>query len=593
MPTPLLPTPFHPALNTSSRPRARGVLLGLVAGATCLSLGTASAQSTDAELDQLKAQMQQMQQDYEKRLATMESQVKSMQSQVALTASIAQSRTITGPDGKAVALEGPVLLPPFETFTRNFKFHTYFRAGTGFTANGVGQTFNFNTPDVSFGKTQRLGNENDFYIEVGPIWDHMLGDPALDDPDVVDVKAKMTFQFFDGVDKQVGVNLDNDGFGVGIVECYVEMKNVIKAAPEVTFWGGQRFYDRYDIHPSDFFFLNTSGFGAGAYNIPLGPGSLAIAYFGGIKSGTGTFFLDDTSFDNFTLDVNGGTGDFYRHVFDVRWGDVDFLWGKLKLVLIGSYQHGGDFTVNYNDGTTGQGHVENSGGVGGGFVQQWDLPPNWGKLSYVQFSLLYGWGLVDFDPSGVNLDKLNNAYLSALAADGITLSPTGTTNGPFRSVDPYNNSHQARANVFWVWNPTANFSMGTWASYQWNDQGFTSYQVVNGDIQSTEGDNHLFSVGIRPYFWLWGPFAIQAAAAYAYLSNNRRTGAGFGEGGSLGIITIAPTIKPRGGFFTRPEIRAFATFAVWSDEYEGAIGGSPYSEQNYGWTFGVQAETWF
>ena len=49
------------------------------------------------------------------------------------------------------------------------------------------------------------------------------------------------------------------------------MKNVIKSAPEVTFWGGQRFYDRYDIHPSDYFFLNTSGFGAGAYNIPLGP----------------------------------------------------------------------------------------------------------------------------------------------------------------------------------------------------------------------------------------------------------------------------------------------------------------------------------
>ena len=157
------------------------------------------------------------------------------------------------------------------------------------------------------------------------------------------------------------------------------MKNVIKSAPEVTFWGGQRFYDRYDIHPSDYFFLNTSGVGAGAYNIPLGPGSLAIAYFGGIRSGTGNFWLDDTSFDNFTLDVDGGTGDFYRHVLDLRWGDVDFLGGKLKLVLIGSYQHGGNFTIDYNDGTTGQGNVENSGGVGGGLVQQWDLPPSLGQ----------------------------------------------------------------------------------------------------------------------------------------------------------------------------------------------------------------------
>ena len=114
--------------------------------------------------------------------------------------------------------------------------------------------------------------------------------------------------------------------------------------------------------------------GAGVYNIPLGPGSLAIAYFGGIRSGTGSFFLDDTSFDNINLQVNGGEGDFYRHVLDIRWGDVDFLWGKLKLVLL-AHQQGGNFDIAFNDGTTGDGFVDNSGGVGGGLVQQWDLPP--------------------------------------------------------------------------------------------------------------------------------------------------------------------------------------------------------------------------
>ena len=69
-----------------------------------------------------------------------------------------------------------------------------------------------------------------------------------------------------------------------------------------------------------------------------------------------------------------------------------------------------------------------------------------------------------------------------------------------QDVNPYNNSQRARANIFWVWNPTggekptdasasssktaipveqldSNFSMGTWASYQFDDQGFTSHQV--------------------------------------------------------------------------------------------------------------------
>jgi maltoporin len=577
---PFLPLSFHAHQPSSSRPRRRSLLLGLVAGTACLGVGTLSAQS-DPEIEELK-----------KKLAEMDAKLKSMEAQVALTAAVAKSRTITGPDGKEVDLKaGPMVIPDLASFTRNFKFHLYMRAGVGFASEGVGQTFNFTTPDFSFGKTSRLGNENDFYFETGPIWDHMLGD----DPDVIDVKAKMTFGMTNGVDKQTSENLENDNFNVFLRELYVEMKNVIKSAPEVTFWAGQRFYDRYDIHPSDFFFLDTSGWGGGAYNIPLGPGLLQIAYLGGIRSGTGTFFLDDTSFNDVDLETNAGSGEFYRHVFDVRWGDVDFLWGKLKLVAIGSYQHGGDFTINAQqdrtDGVTdpntdGQGNVNNSGGVGGGFVQQWDLP-QLGKLSYVQFSLLYGWGLVDFDTTGVNLDKLVNAYNSAVAQNN---SPAGT----FKNINPYNKSQRGRANVFWVWNPTDNFSMGTWASYQFDDQGFTSYQVdTDGSISSASRYSHLVSAGIRPYYWLWGPFAIQGAAAFAYLNNNRTTGAAFGEGGALGIFTIAPTIKPRGGFFTRPEIRAFATFACWSKDLQGSIGNPAFTRQNYGFVFGVQAETWF
>ena len=174
----------------------------------------------------------------------MESQVKSMQSQVALTASVAQSRTITGPDGKAISHGRAGPYAGFRYVYPQLQVAWLLPCGHRLYGQWRGPDFNFNTPDITFGKTQRLGNENDFYIETGPILDHMLGD----DPDVMDVRVKMTFQFFDGVDKGTALNLSNDGWGAGIVECYLEMKNVIKSAPEVTFWGGQRFYDRYDIH---------------------------------------------------------------------------------------------------------------------------------------------------------------------------------------------------------------------------------------------------------------------------------------------------------------------------------------------------------
>ena len=121
---PLLPLSFH-APPPTSRPKTRSLLLGLVAGAAGLGVTNLSAQSSDAEVAELRAQMQKMQENY----AAMEAKVKAMESQVALSASIAKSRTLTGPDGKEVDLKGgPVLVPDLSTFTRNFKWHRYARS---------------------------------------------------------------------------------------------------------------------------------------------------------------------------------------------------------------------------------------------------------------------------------------------------------------------------------------------------------------------------------------------------------------------------------------------------------------------------------
>ena len=198
--------------------------------------------------------------------------------------------------------------------------------------------------------------------------------------------------------------------------------------------------------PFGLFFLNTSGIGAGAYNIPWVRAS-RIAYFGGTRSGTGTFFLDDTSFNDVDLAVNAEPVSSTRHVLDLRWGSAHFLGGKLKLVLIGSFTSTvatlPSMRTDRTDSVTnpnvdGQSRDSNSGGIGGGFVHQWDLPPSWGKLSYVQLAALYGWGLVEFDPSGVNLDKLVRSYTdSAVNSDN---SPAGT----FEDINPYNNSQRAR-----------------------------------------------------------------------------------------------------------------------------------------------------
>jgi hypothetical protein len=139
----------------------------------------------------------------------------------------------------------------------------------------------------------------------------------------------------------------------------------------------------------------------------------------------------------------------------------------------------------------------------------------------------------------------------------------------------------------------------------------------------------MYQVGIRPYIWITDNIAIQAQA-YGVLADNVRgwqsngfnafggtngltvphpgtlSPTAFSRSGEMGVFTIAPTIKPKGGYFTRPELRVFGTYSVWSNSWKGATtpiqeggnnGGwtpSPYANghANQGWLIGTQVE-WY
>ena len=63
--------------------------------------------------------------------------------------------------------------------------------------------------------------------------------------------------------------------------------------------------------------------------------------------------------------------------------------------------------------------------------------------------------------------------------------------------------------------------------------------------------------------------------------------------GWLRKFTIAPQIGAGRKFFSRPVIRAFLTYANWSDGFRGFVGGIPFQNRTNGFTYGVQAETWW
>jgi maltoporin len=618
----------------------RALKVVLVAGFILLPAEMLFAQSAgQTDLDALKARMDQMQKQYEQRIDKMdqerkqdkaeisrlESEVQGLETKAASGGSILNTHLLSDAEGKGTAANGPVLTESFlKSLTRNFSFTVYARAGFQFNGSGGGGNFNFEVPDGSPGRF-RLGNENDFYMELSWNQFHLLGE----NPDVPDVSFRTTAVFQNQVTKVLfNTNLTNQAhdFIIGVEEAFAEMKNVFKAAPEVTFWGGQRFYDRYTVDPNDWHWLDNSGFGVGAYNINLGPGNLYIAWLGSEQDNLG-LFENPNQFNT--------VGNLFKQTIDLRYKNIDVGFGKLDLVLIGNYIKGAVTTSNggsvitptngfsgvfnpsnptaFNGTATINDSTSDAYGIGGGAIWRYDF----GNKSYLELAGLFGWGATDFGaPATIQF----SAPLSAAATDVnnfLIKGPSAATNvretapGVFTVSDnPIQRQRTYLVMEEFVWNPVDCFSMDFWSYWFGTDNGFRTWGFNTHDhrIITAPETSNLVGVGVRPVYWIWDNFAIQGQAGYNYVSNVRGYSgtAALGRSGSFGIFTIAPTIKPTGGYFTRPEIRLFATFSLWSNSLVGTTtpigeGGNtttngsvpPYNHSKHGWLFGTQMELWF
>jgi maltoporin len=111
--------------------------------------------------------------------------------------------------------------------------------------------------------------------------------------------------------------------------------------------------------------------------------------------------------------------------------------------------------------------------------------------------------------------------------------------------------------------------------------------------RSKDGDprhnwNQWVSFGARPELFFTKYLSL------AFEAGIDRTESGTGQyQGWLRKFTIAPQLGAGRKFFSRPVLRAFLTYANWSDGLRGFVGGTPYLNRTNGLTYGVQAETWF
>ena len=141
---------------------------------------------------------------------------------------------------------------------------------------------------------------------------------------------------------------------------------------------------------------------------------------------------------------------------------------------------------------------------------------------------------------------------------------------------------------------------------QWSGQVALVYQDLShllGGAPTTAASPatgaKIFSVEVRPSYHFTDYFKLQLDALYQTMSLKDKTAAVSGSP-DMFKLTVAPTLVTGRGFFARPELRLFMTYASWNDAAVqlASAGGSTIASGAFGTdksgvSYGVQMECWF
>lgn len=414
--------------------------------------------------------------------------------------------------------------PLFAPADLGFRFHGYLRSGFGVDATGKGQQ-PFIVPLA--GSKYRLGNEAETYLETS----FAYGTASEgDDPAYFDTRVTLAY---------VTPTSQSNTFATtfSLREAYAIARGVWAAQSRATFWAGARFYDRQDVHITDFYYRDQSGFGGGIEDIALGQDArFAFAWIGGTQdqlNANGTVLPQDLF-------------RFNKNTFDFRFYGHEVAGARLSLALDVSHFNGDEVVTDSLPVV-----VDDSVGASGTAIVEWPFANGRNKLA-----VQYGMG-------------------AAFDFRSIVTTPAG------RTIAPGDHVQLDDVWQFRVVNDLLVEQRGPWAL-----QALALYQELENGAAS-DSRVRWVSFGARPVRKLGRFFSLATEAGWDY------TVQGDLPGGSLFKLTSALQITPAMKFLSRPSLRAFATWAHWSDSYRGRIAPATRPDAVDGAAFGVQLETWW
>ncbi len=435
----------------------------------------------------------------------------------------------------------------------DFEYHGYMRSGMGMSRGGTDQVcFKAKGTEGASGKF-RLGNECETYIEADFVKNNLLGKTAADPHFNTHFRFAAVSQGdrdWEPTDTQVkgrdaaGNPELGQAFTLSLREAYVQGEHVIGSSAKP--WVGKRFYRRHDIHILDYYTLNNSGPGAGVEDIPVGFGNLHVALLRNIPAGT----TDGPAQNNTDLRVS-----------DIKIGGA----GKLEAVLI--------------YGTAGKrGHESGS-----------DI---WEPLTGNQLALIDSMDVL----GGYN--KVTLQYGSGLyGGDGASQSSTlseygawGTQNIEKGSDDAAKARKDSKTTRI-VEELVAQFTKELATSFVvlYQNVDFGGFKNAAGDTVPNKVET---TAGFRPVYNFTNTTALAFEYGLTKVDNAILVGKDY-KSSQLQKVTLAPQVTAGEGFWARPQLRLFATYASWNDDSKGKIGAPVYKNDTKGFSTGAQLEAWW
>jgi len=324
---------------------------------------------------------------------------------------------------------------------------------------------------------------------------------------------------------------------LNIRQAFVELGNLPTFSgvfDNSTLWAGKRFdRDNFDIHWLDSDVVFLAGTGGGIYDVQWNEG--LKSNFSLYGRNFGDIETIDNTIQNYIVTSNHFAGPFQLMVSGLRAKDNDQRVNRSR-----DNDRAGDSGIHamlalHNDSF-------------------WGL-----RSGSAKTALLYGHGL--------------GAEVKGIGSDGNLTQQAETWRLASYGVTPLNKT--------WSFAPAllAQTSSDRYAAgghYRWATLNARLIQAINQN------------------------FALAYEGSYQYMDLDAQ---GYRDrqavSGSFWKLTVAPTFKVAdiGDFFTRPEIRFFASWMDWNsslDRYasDDAFGSSGFSAGGE-WNFGVQMETWF